>query len=672
MNNSAKKVLALAMAASMMLSACGSAQAPAETPAAPSAPEASTTPAAPSTPAAPEKSEIKPIEDLVMYQTHANELDTFNMLFSQSQSSSDVLCNLVDGLLEVDPDGKLIPCLAEEWGTEDGGITWTFKLREGVKWVDVNGNEKGETTAEDFLTGLEWVLNAKKNDAANVSMPSEMIVGAAEYYDYTSNLSDEEARALNAGEGSKFREMVKVEAVDAHTLVYTCVSEKPYFDSLGAYCCLYPMAQGMIDELGSVDAVKAMDNTQMWYNGAYIMTNYVNGNEKRLEQNPTYWDTVSTRFNSVTVKMVDSVEVAYQLYQNGEIDYIQLSESTLNTILSNPSHEYYDKLVENKPTKYSWQMYWNYNKHNEDGSVDVNFNTAVANEAFRKSIINGWDTTEYLRRQNTVNPMKCENLTYTMKGLCYNSEGKDYTELVQEKLGIAGKQNGETLVNYNKELGEQYKAQAIEELTALNVTFPVVIDYYISGSNQTALDTANVLKNSLENSLGADYVTLNIKTYVSSFTKEVRNAKLHGMYISGWGADYGDPMNYMSQEIVDYDNAYYAVNFRNADDIFEAGITPATEELYNDLVEFTNMVKAADAITEIDARYDAFAEAEAFLIDNALTHPLYYQIQWTLTKVNPYSKPNAMYGAANGKYKNWETNADGYTTAQIDEIAANA
>lgn len=670
MNNYTKKVLALALAAAMMLSACGSSTTE-QTGSTNTATTPSTGTTAENTKPAEENKEVKPIDDLVMYQTHANELTTFNMLYSQSQADGDVLCNLVDGLLEVDPNGKLIPCLAEEWGSEDGGLTWTFKLREGVKWVDVNGNEKADTTSEDFVTGLEWVLNAYKNDAYNVSMPSEMIVGAQEYYDYTSSLSEEEAQALTAGEGSKFREMVSIEAPDDYTVVYHCISEKPYFDSLAAYSCLYPLAQGMVDELGSVAAVKAMDNTSMWYNGAYLMTNYVNGNEKRMEKNPTYWDTESTRFNSVTVKMVDSIEVAYQLYQNGEVDYVVLSESTLNTILSNPSHEYYNYLVENKPTKYSWQLYFNYNKYNEDGTVDVNFNTAAANKAFRKSIFFGWDTTEFLRRQNTVNPMKCENNFYTMKGLCYTSDGTDYTELVRQELGLP-EQNGETLLTYNKELGEQYKAQAIEELTALGVTFPVALDYYISGSNQTALDTANVIKNSLESSLGSDYVTLNIKTYVSSFTKEVRNAKLHGFYISGWGADYGDPMNYMSQEIVGSANAYYAVNFRNCDDIYEAGPTAATEELYNDLTTFTEMVTEADKITDIDERYAAFAKAEAFLIDNAMAQPLYYSIQWTLTKVNPYSKPNAMYGTANNKYKNWETNADGYTTEEIVAIAAEA
>ena len=364
--------------------------------------------------------------------------------------------------------------------------------------------------------------------------------------------------------------------------------------------------------------------------------------------------------------MIESADVGYTLFENGEVDYVQLSESNLSTILGNESHEFYDNLVENKPTKYSWQVYWNYNKLNEDKTPDENFNKAVANEAFRKSIMYGWDNIEYLKRHNTVNPLKCENSFYTMVGLCYTTDGKDYTELVQEKLGLETSYNGETLVHLNKEQAEAYKAQAIEELSAIGVTFPVVLDYYISGSNQTALDTANVMKNSLENSLGADYITLNIKTYISSFTQEVRNASLHGFYISGWGADYGDPMNYLSQELLNYDNAYYAANFRNLDDITP---TDWNAELLADAQTFTDMVWEADKIVDIDARYEAFAEAEAFMIENALAHPLYYQIQWTLTKINPYSKPNAMYGVCNNKYKNWETSVEPYTTEEIAAMA---
>ncbi len=110
------------------------------------------------------------------------------------------------------------------------------------------------------------------------------------------------------------------------------------------------------------------------------------------------------------------------------------------------------------------------------------------------------------------------------------------------------------------------KKQAIEELSAIGVTFPVGIDYYISGSNQAALDSANVLAQALSNSLGDDFVQLNIKTYVSSATKEVNEPKLQSINISGWNADYGDPLNYIGQETYGNDSAYYTRTLSNVND----------------------------------------------------------------------------------------------------------
>lgn len=292
MKNSYKRYLAAALAAAMMLSACGTTTAP-ETPTESSKP-AETTPSAtaPSTPAAPVvKEEDKyQLKDIVISRTASNDLGNFNILNTAADSDAAALCNMIDGLLESDPDGKLQPCLAESWETNDSGKTWTFHLRKGVKWVDVNGNEKGETKAQDFVTSLEWVLNFHKNESENTSMPMEMIKGAAEYYAYTKELSQEEAYALTAGEGSKFAELVGIEAPDDYTVVYHCTTEKPYFDSLGCYACLYPLPQGLIDELG-IDGVQGMNNTNFWYNGAYLMPTFVRGSEQYFEPNPSYWDT---------------------------------------------------------------------------------------------------------------------------------------------------------------------------------------------------------------------------------------------------------------------------------------------------------------------------------------------------------------------------------------------
>ena len=665
MKSKLSKLLSLSLAAALVLSGCGGSggAAPEEKP------EAENQPTEQKEETGKEESEKEnedEIKDLVLSKVASAELETFNILYSETSANGQYLTNLWDGLLEVDSYGKLVPAIAEEWGTEDGGLTWNFHIRDGVKWVDVNGEEKADCTAQDFATGLEWVLNFHKNDSANTSMPIEMIKGAEEYYEYTKGLSAQEAQALNAGEGSKFLEMVGIEVVDANTLIYHCIEAKPYFDTVGAYGCLYPLAQGLVDELG-VDGIKSMNNENMWYNGCYTMTSYIQGNEKVFTKNPKYWDTECKRFDTVTMKMVESNDVAFQLYQTGEIDHVGFTESNLKTISSNQDNEYYNQLVEWPLDFRSYQIHFNYFKNKEDGTPDTTWNTVVANEAFRLAWYYGLDLTPSYSRTNAINPMSCENNFYTMKGLLYTSDGTEYTELVRKELGLP-ESNGETMVRLDAEKAKQYKEQAMKELGELGITFPVEADYYISGGNQAAQDSATVLQQAISDSLGDDFVKLNIKTYISSLTKEVHDPQLQSINISGWSADYGDPQNYLGQETYGNTTAYYSRTVSNINDVQEDETNKALLDAYR---EYTRLVDEANAICDdLDARYAAYAKAEAYLIQHALTIPNYYNIGWTLTKVNPYSKMKALYGIQNDKMKNWETSKDGYTTEEMQEIAA--
>ena len=661
MKKTVSKLLALAMAASLVLSGCGGSgnSGNSEETTGASGSEESTS--------ASSENEIK---DLVIPRLASRELETFNILYTQRAEDGENLTSLVDGLLESNPKGELVPCIAEEWGTEDGGLTWTFKLREGVKWVDVNGQEKADCVAQDFATGLEWVLNFYKNDSSNTAMPIEMIKGAKEYYEYTKTLSEEEAKALTAGEGSKFREMVGLETPDDYTVIYHCITEKPYFDSLASYVALYPMAQGMVDELGGADAVRSMNNETMWYNGCYTMTSYIQGNEKIFTKNPMYWDTEAKLFDTVTVKMVESNDVAFQLYQTGDVDYVQLGEAQVNTIAKDANNEFHDYLVPDVPSHFSYQVQFNYNKNKEDGTPDTNWNTAIANEAFRLSWYYGIDFTNYWKRVNAINPMSCENNFYTMKGLVYTSDGTDYTDLVRKEMGMTD-ENGTTPIRLDAEKAEQYKQQAIEELTAQGVTFPVEADFYISASSQTALDSANVLAQVFSDCLGDDYVKLNIKTYIQSSRNEVSVPHLHSFMINGWGADYGDPQNYLGQMTYGEDNAYYSQEYNYINEVEE---TEATKALIDTYKEFTTLVNEANAITDdLDARYAAYAKAEAYMLQHAIVIPCNYQIGWSLSKVDNDTKMNAMYGSVNDKMKNWASNADGYTSEEkgvAEQVAA--
>ena len=435
------------------------------------------------------------------YQTAVNEMETFCVQNAQNAKELQVLTNCIDGLLSMNTKGELIPGVAKEWGTEDNGKTWTFKLRDDATWVDYQGNEMAKLTAMDFAYGLEFTLNYWKNGATNTSMPIELIEGASEYYEYTKGLDEETAMNIDIQE---FLDMTGISVPDDYTFVVSCLAEKPYFDTVCTYACMYPISGALLESIGA-DGYLAASYDQIWYDGPYTITEYIQGNEKILTRNDSWYDTDSTTFDEVVIKMVDSLDTAFQLYQTGELDAVELTESNVKIIYEDENNEYHDQMVETRPDKYSWQMKFNYNKLDAEGNPDTNWNTAIANLAFRKSLYYGLDLESYYARTNAINPLKCENNAYTMRGLCTTSDGTDYVELVLDKLGI-GDYNGETMVRLDADKFAEYKAQAIEELTAAGVTFPIQCDYYIASGNQTQADTAQVLKQAFSASLGDDFI----------------------------------------------------------------------------------------------------------------------------------------------------------------------
>lgn len=137
--------------------------------------------------------------------------------------------------------------------------------------------------------------------------------------------------------------------------------------------------------------------------------------------------------------------------------------------------------------------------------------------------------------------------------------------------------------------------------------------------------------------------------------------------INGWGADFADPVNFHNAVAMD-GSGWYSKNFSN---IATVEANEYTQNLLDTYAEYDKMCKEANALTDLQARYEKFAEAEAYQISHGLLMPCRYDMTWCLTKVNVHSKMYAMYGSAAQKIKNWETNANAYTTQQMEEIVAN-
>ena len=485
------------------------------------------------------------ITDYVSFETANRELETWNFLYSQSASDLNVTTNMWDGLLSFDCYGKVAPAIAKSWEHNDDSTVWTFHLRDDVDWCDVNGEVKSHLTSKDFLVGLEWVLNAFKNEAFNTSMPSETVVGAADYYDLTKDKGDAAADMtyedmLAAGVG--------VEAPDDYTLVFTCPSPCPYFDTVVAYNSFYPASEDLIKELG-VEGFRACDYTTMWYNGPYLMEEFIQGNTKSFIPNPNYYAANEcTRFEHHTVKMISDLSIGLQLYESGEVDNIDLTESNLTTITSDSNNAHNAYLCEKRPTKFSYQMHLNFQRKDENGNLDENWNKAVANYAFRQCFYKGLNLVNYYARTNKINPLKCENDFYTMPGVCYNTKGEEYTTLVAKEMGLDSEAyDGKTMKRLRANNGDisDLKKQAMEELSAIGVTFPVHCYHYIKSGDTNALDTATVLKQCFTDSFGDDFIVLDIGTYVSSLYTEGRNVRLRSLLQHGRGADFVDAVFYM-------------------------------------------------------------------------------------------------------------------------------
>ena len=108
--------------------------------------------------------------------------ETLDYLISNKGSTTDAVTNGVDGLLENDKYGNLVPSIAKDWTVSADGLTYTYKLRKGVKWYTSDGEEYAEVTAKDFVTGLKHAADKKTE---SIYLAKDSVVGLADYFNGT-------------------------------------------------------------------------------------------------------------------------------------------------------------------------------------------------------------------------------------------------------------------------------------------------------------------------------------------------------------------------------------------------------------------------------------------------------------------------------------------------------
>ena len=578
----------------------------------------------------------------------------------------------VDTLVEYDSRGKIREGLATSWEWDADTLTWTFHLRD-ENWVDYTGAVLGPVTAQDFVDALAYLLDPDYA-SGTASLVTPYVAGAEDYYNYcvwrnnanNGTVAEDGTRyaidaagtvTLTAADGSTTTcpavdfSSVGVCAVDEHTLTYTLNYDFPGFLSLLNYAPFEPAYGPMLAELGDQFCTSAETACSC---GAFYLTEYTPLESWVMKKNPENYDKDNVYID--TIRYIYNQEALIsgpEMVRRGEIDQATISSDILDSWLADDTTK--DMVSMERPETGKSYFYFfnflpyahqfpNWNTTGVDAQYQPdNWAKAVNSTNFRKAFLYAINPAVTLA---VTAPEGYENYklhTITPPSFCADSKGVDYTE-----CGALAKVTD----HFNEATAKQYRDAAVQELTAAGATFPIKVQYPYNPAVVDWDKQCQVFKQQVEGVLndGFDFVEIIITQGPSdNFLNAVRRAGAYEFMSYYWGADYSDPETEVYpfyQEAGDRGTCYAFLRTGVEDGII-------TGETAGYVMTYMDMVEKAKAITaDLDARYAAFADAEAYLIENALVIPLSLPVPpYIATRLNLWEGQYAPTGFSSNRLK---------------------
>lgn len=586
-------------------------------------------------------------ENAVFRKLYASEVTTLNYLITTQENEMSIAANVVDCLVEYDSYGNIEPALALEWNSNEDATVWTFKLREGVKWVDKDGNEVAEVTAHDFVNSAHYVCDAV-NAAAGASQYTNIVAGAQEYNEWTAyqlalpnavDGTDENGNAVKLvknddGEEEILEEVseatlegIGVRALDDYTLEYTLTKSCPYFVSMVSTGPFMPTNAEFMAQCGEKFGTS---NEYLLYCGAYVLSTYEPQNQRVMNKNASYWEVDAVHIDSIEFKYnAEASSVATTMYFAGDIDQADVSSDLLTAMMADP--EYADDIHPTRAsTSYSYWYLFNFDPNFDAEYEPENWDLAVNNENFRKSIYAAMNRTAALSASDAMDPASLVSNTITPAG--FSSASADYTTY-GDLAAFAEKDYMDT------DAALAYKEAAVKELTAAGATFPVKVLVLYNPTSSSWANESQIVEQNLEKVLGTDYIDVIVQAGPDTGFLNERRAGNYGLMKCNWGADYADPETWTDPFV---EGSKY--NF-----IFKAK-GAETQALF---AKYTELVNAAKAITnDMDARFEAFAKAEALLLEHGFALPIHTSSRsYQMSNLSVFEGQYAPFGNATLRYK---------------------
>jgi len=569
---------------------------------------------------------------------YTQDPDTLDYSISNKKSTSEFTGNAVDGLLEVDKYGNLIPSLAKDWTVSKDGLTYTYKLRKGVKWMTSEGEEYGEVKAQDFVTGLKHAAD-KKSQA--IYLVQKSVKGLDDYV---------------SGKTSDFS-TVGVKAIDDYTVQYTLSQPESFWNSKTTMGILMPVNEEFLKSKGD-DYGQGTSPSSILYCGPYLIKSITSKSSAILEKNPTYWDADNVKISKVKLTYYDGQdsESLIRGFDNGDYTVARVFPNGSNYKSVEKKHK--DDIVYTDQGSSTYNLSFNIDRQAYEitkkttDAQKTSTKKAILNKDFRQAIMFAFNRKAYVAQTNgEAGANKVIRNTFTPPNFV-QINGQQFGDAVEKDLeaygdewkGVSVADGKDTLYNPTKAKEEFAKAKA--DLQAQGVEFPIHLDLPTSSTYTEGIKQAQSFKQSVESTLGAENIVIDLNMISEDDLQRVtyfaENASQQDWDLNnnlGWGPDYTDPSSYIditSGKSGENANAYFG---------FDAGTNNAAAKAagfdeYDQLIE-----DAQKETTDVNKRYEKYAAAQAWLTDSALLIPIHSDgASPVVRKTVPYSAAFAWTG----------------------------
>ena len=231
--------------------------------------------------------------------------ETLDPALNSAIDGANTIITIFEPLLLINENNEVVGGQAESWETSEDGLTWTFTMRDGLKWSDGT-----DLNAKDFEYSFKRMVDP------NTAAPyAETCLGMIDGF--------EEAAGFPDADGNPTAEpnpdALNVKASDdGKTLTIVLSYPCSYFDKMAAFATMSPVQQATVEANG--DAWCTSPDTFV-SNGPYMITDWTPSERIVLTKNPNYvggWDSSKIVSDTITLLLLEDSSASYAAYNSGE------------------------------------------------------------------------------------------------------------------------------------------------------------------------------------------------------------------------------------------------------------------------------------------------------------------------------------------------------------------